>query len=383
MRWILFSLLIACTCNESPPNENVEREAVATSERSETAEAPEQANPPRTARPVRPATPAERAARVAALPAPERERLAQRSAHVRRGRQLGRSGDHEGALAAFEDALVIAPTDPIVLCEAGFQAVLLERWDGARQRLERALRQPMQPRTRGACLYNLARANDGKGGNLGATAWLLEQSLRHRENRRVEEWLNEIDEELGELEERDEWEFQLATAGPDFDLIRAAGPHAELQELQRSARCFDADTETAPANGEVLEIRTLLCEDEEMRTLHEVVVARFANGWTLTNAIAESDTTDSYGRLEASESIREMRWDDGKLIVEVAGSYDEIEGEADAYWSCEEEFPDDEEKQSDCFETALEDLDEPERWSSTYTFRVEAERLIEENVSRE
>src|SRR5689334_14512858 len=58
---------------------------------------------------------------------------------VRDARAAEAGGDHETALARFDDALAIAPADPRVLCESGLIAHRADRNALAAQRIDTAL----------------------------------------------------------------------------------------------------------------------------------------------------------------------------------------------------------------------------------------------------
>ncbi len=377
-RLLLCVALVACTCEPEEPHRSAHAPQVAPEEPAregmQTVAVPE---PSEQVARTRPVTAQDRAQRAGALPQHERELLRTRSSELSRGRRLGRRGDHEAALTAFLSTLEAAPGDAVVLCEAGFQALQLERWDVAHGLLERGLAQPMQPRTRGACLYNLARVNRGSGGTTAATLWLLERSLVYRENQRVEAWMNELQAELGEAVNEEEYELQ--SVGPDFEMIVTAGPYDDIQELAEAGACTPLAEPVGTGHGQVRSARLIACADEEQRVELGVLVVERDRGWSLVQRVTESDLTDTYGRLEVREAVASMSWVGGDLRVEIEGGYDESEGEADAYWECERQFaqvaePD--EATADCFDAALEELGPPEHWSRVLMFTLVEGRLV-------
>ena len=319
---------------------------------------------PAAQRPTRPATARERAVRLESMPADERSRLRRRSELLASGRMMAHEGDGAGALAAFEAALRLAPRDVTVMCEAGNQARLLERYSVAETHLEPAVEHMAPPRTLAMCLYNLGRVRESQGRPYDAHAHYT-RSLRLRPNSIVAGRLAALDIELDELERRQDEDDALPRGVSTSGLFDRHFP--TLPALAIAAGCEHwgppQDVPAVPApNVEIREAALLSCEDAEMREFLDFLCVRSDAGWAFIHTVARSDMGDTFGRLESSETASIHFEDDGSMLVLVSGSVDEVEGEAEAYWACESEHPDDSDAAADCFEEASRNFGPRQRW---------------------
>jgi len=330
------------------------------------------------ARPERPRTSAARAARARAMPADERARLRERSEHLARGRQLGRAGDHEGALAAFQAALVVAPHDVTVQCEAGYQALQLERYIVAETHLQMAIERAASPRTLAMCRYNLGRVEEAQD-RLQEAERHYQVSVELRPNRIVQARLDEVTGRLDDEERYEAEEEELEEEG--VDMGRVAGRHfPTLGALASAAGCGGWPAEDPPAvpspSPALREVGLYDCEDRDVRSWLTLLCVRSDEGWFFVREVAQTDMGDSYGRLEASETA-EIRYDGPRVLVLVTGGYDEPEGEADVYWECEREHPDDDEAQQACFDDGTEGMT-AQHWSRGSSFVLDGDELVED-----
>lgn len=127
---------------------------------------------------------------------------AQFRAHLGEGRKLTRAGEYQGAVAAFQEALKIQPSDPRALCELGWAAFNGDDLDTAESSLRRSVHRlsgaseelaatSSHKNLVGGCLYNLGRVVEKRG----ETAEAIEhykRSLEVRPNKVVEARLAEL-----------------------------------------------------------------------------------------------------------------------------------------------------------------------------------------------
>jgi Ca-activated chloride channel family protein len=74
------------------------------------------------------------------------------------GRRLYEQGDYQGALTAFESAVVQAPDDPVLSLAVGESLFRLERYPEARREFDRVLSLTDDPQLRAEALYNRGTA---------------------------------------------------------------------------------------------------------------------------------------------------------------------------------------------------------------------------------
>lgn len=379
----LILLLLLAGCDDDPPEPAPEptSEDEAPDEPAEEPEAPE---PAAEARPERPASAQARAARAAAMSDEDRARLRTRNARLREGRRLGRAGDHEEALTAFEQALEAAPDDMTVRCEAGYQALQLERYEVAKQHLRRALSRAGVPRTVAMCMYNLGRALEATDDDARAERQ-YRASLELRPNRVVRERLAGVSARLDrEAEEADEdYEYEYGyddEEGPDVDAMRTEGPFENLAALERATGCgrgMGDEPRRVDAEPSTVDFREIgSCEVDQGHWAHIYVVARSDRGWQIVEHVGTVDMRDSYGHCEVAEDIREITFVDGRARVRVSGGCDENTDEAGIYWECEAEHDGQDEIWACMEENGAEELDPPEQWTTDYFFAVRDGRVV-------
>lgn len=95
-------------------------------------------------------------------------------------------------------------------------------------------------------------------------------------------------------------------------------------------------------------------------------------GVVVVDQILSCDTNDSYGSLEACESVESVQFEHESFVVQVSGRVDEMYGEADAFWECEEEHSGDEDAAMRCFAERTAGLAPPETWARELRYRVDA-----------
>lgn len=142
-----------------------------------------------------PAAPSPPTSRVRATPSATD--LARARARLAEARRADRAGDHEGALAALDEVLAVLPSDPRLMCEAGFVAHRAGRSELAATRIDAALAAFGPPGAqRGAdvprlaqCLYNRGLVDEARGDLVGA-ADHFRASLALRPNAAVESALH-------------------------------------------------------------------------------------------------------------------------------------------------------------------------------------------------
>lgn len=150
---------------------------------------PTTTDPSAVAVPGEPTTPATSARRAA----PSTETLADVARIVREARALEHGGDHRAALSRFNDALRLVPSQPRVLCEAGFIAHRAGDTALAAQRIDTALavfgpERTISDRLRvplAMCLYNRGIVAEAEADPRVAVS-SFEASLRLRPNATVE-----------------------------------------------------------------------------------------------------------------------------------------------------------------------------------------------------
>ena len=321
------------------------------------------------------ASAAERIARMQANDG-EAERMRARDTHLREGRRLAHADDHEGALRELEAGLAITPTDATLRCEAGLQAYRLARLDVAFDHLTRGVARSGAPATEAACLYNLGRVLEDRGNSIGAAQCYVD-SLRLRRNTTVSERLATLRTTTG-----DEAEEEI-DSGWDEDEGRELG----LEELDRAepfesiaalcaatgGACSPRQQRWAPPTPSPTLLEVFVIEmhsDEELLDIGYFIV-HDDEGFRAIGQVTSSDTTDNYGRLEAVERVSNVRFETGRVLVEIEGHEDEPAGEAEAYWRCERQLPDDDDARERCFDTAREALGDPEEWTAQFWFRLE------------
>lgn len=318
----------------------------------------------------RPATARERAARVQDLPDAERTRLRDRARHLREGRRLAHDGDHAGALAAFQAGLVLEPTDATLLCEAGLQAHRTGDLVLAQTLLERGAAHSPRPSTEGACLYNLGRVLEDRGDPFGA-AEVYARSLEVRPNEVVQARLSALDADLDE--EVTSWEEEEAY-GVDLSVLEAGATFADVAALCAAAGtdCWPDTRYESPTPSPMLRaLQIVTVHSDADLTDFGYLVAHTDRGVVVIAQLLTCDSTDTFGRQEAFESVTEVTFDGAGFEVHVEGHLDEADGEAELYYRCEEEGADDEATMA-CFEAGAADLSPPETWESTVRYHVDA-----------
>ena len=313
--------------------------------------------------------------------------MRERHAHLREGRRLAHANDHEGALRELEAGLAITPTDATVLCEAGLQAYRLGRLDAALDHLNRGVARAGPPSTKAACLYNLGRVLEDRGDPGGAEHCYVD-SLALRPNATVSERLEALrasadEDDEGADDESDEgWDEDDGVA-LSLDALERAEPFPSIAEMCSAVGgdCDGDGQRFAPEQpSETLrELFVVEIDSREDMALVGFLVVHSDRGFRVAGRVTWTDSTDSYGRLEAIENVRAVRFEGDAVIVEIAGHYDEPEGEAEAYWRCESEHADDDDAREACFDEARDDLGEPEHWTSTIRFVTRDGELVRDD----
>lgn len=114
------------------------------------------------------------------------------SAAVSQGRKLAEQSKYQEAIAAFQSALLLAPTTPSALSELGLAHYHLKQYPQAEAALHRALKATSAPAPRGRALYNLGLILEAKGDAKGAVA-AYKESFAARANQVVLERLRKLD----------------------------------------------------------------------------------------------------------------------------------------------------------------------------------------------
>lgn len=370
----------ACTCGSPSPTATSPTpppmSPLGTGEVTETHEAIEHAAPP--PRPERAATAHERAARVQTLSDTERTRLRDRARHLREGRRLAHDGDHASALAAFQAGLVLEPTDPTLLCEAGLQAHRTGDLELAEDLLTRGAAHAVRPATEGACLYNLGRVLEDRGDRLGA-AEVYSRSVLVRPNDVVQARLDgleaTLDEEVSTWEEEEAWGVDLSVleAGATFSSIDA------LCAVVGGTDCWPDTRYEAPTPTPMLRaLQIVTIHSAEDFTDFGYLVAHGDRGVVVIDQILTSDSTDTYGRQEAGESVSAVQFEGSAFEVHIDGGFDEADGEGELYYRCESEHADDDDAAMACFDEGMAELGPPESWERTLRYRVDANGIVPE-----
>ncbi len=279
-------------------------------------------------------------------------RRAQEIARLRReGRRLGRAGDHLEAQLRFESALELAPSDPTLLCEAGYQALQSEMADEALPYFLRGLR-TAPPRTRGACLYNAGLALHQMG-RLAAAIDYLEQSIAVRPNRTASRRLERIRAEQRELESEEEAfdEGDYFDDELDIEPMLEAAPRASVNEFCLRFDCtFDSRecVELGPRGTPTFRAACPVSFTEG-NNMPSYLIVRGDAGWKLLEErIADCDIRDIFGAVEICETVS-LALNGGTLRVLVSGGQDEHEDESSVYFECESEHQDDDDAANDCY----------------------------------
>lgn len=305
-------------------------------------------------------TPAGRAAAYARAVPEERERASRRATLLADGRRYGRAGQHAQALRSFEDALGDAKgPDASLHCEAGYQAIRLGQWPLARRHLEAGLTVAIQPRRRAACLFNLALVDEAEQDHAAAIA-ALRESLMLRPNGTVERKLHALEAALAEAESSESAD------------VGAAEPNGAptLEALCSAPECTRTEIDLPTPPAEWPELAFVTREAQELPLLDTWLVAKGPEGWRNVAVLTSDDERDTYGVEEATEDITGVRFDEGQLVVSVAGSLDENDDEAEHYFECEAAHPGDDDALMDCFGEATADLPPPESWAFELFFEL-------------
>jgi hypothetical protein len=109
-----------------------------------------------------------------------------------RGRKLQGKHDWKGAIAAFQECLVVLPDDPIALSEIGWSAFNLPDLALAEKSTRAALRAGGSPDLRGATFYNLGLIEEARGDKVAAIA-AYKESLKARQHEVVRAALGKLD----------------------------------------------------------------------------------------------------------------------------------------------------------------------------------------------
>jgi hypothetical protein len=111
---------------------------------------------------------------------------------LNKGRQLEDKKKYPDAMAAFDDALKVAPDDATVLAELGWTAYLAKDYDKAEKYTRKALANQATPNIRGAAFYNLGLVQEKKADRAGAITSYTE-SLKSRWDATVRAALAKLD----------------------------------------------------------------------------------------------------------------------------------------------------------------------------------------------
>ncbi len=323
-----------------------------------------------------PLTPTGRAAAHAQAVPEERERAARRATLLGDGRRHGRAGRHAQALRSFEDALGDAGgPDATLHCEAGFQAIRLGQWALARRHLTAGLSVAVQPRRRAACLYNLALVDEAEQ-DLDAAIASLRESLTLRPNGTVERKLRALEAAAAEAESPPRDGATEAGVPGESEASEESEPFPTIDALCPASECQRDDVEipARPEGWPELAFITREVPDEPM--LETWLAANDDSGWWAVARVGSTDDRDVYGALEAAEEVAEVRFEDGRLVVSIAGGLDEHEEEAERYFECEREHPMDHGAVMTCFEAATEGLPPPESWAFDLVFELEGGEVV-------
>jgi tetratricopeptide (TPR) repeat protein len=281
----------------------------------------------------------------------------------------------------------VCSSDLTLLCEAGLQAHRLGRLDAALEHLDRGVARAGPPSTKAACLYNLGRVLEDRGDPGGAEDCYAD-SLALRPNATVSERLEALrasaDEDgEGAGDESDEgWDLDDGVA-LGLHALERAEPFPSIAEMCRAVGggCYGDDERFAPErpSATLRELFVVDIDSREDMALVGFLVVHSDRGFHVAGRVTWTDSTDSYGRLEAVERVTEVRFEGDAVIVETAGHYDEPAGEAEAYWRCESDHPDDDAAREACFDEARTELGEPEQWTGTIRFVQRNGRWVAES----
>ncbi|MBO6939068.1 MAG: hypothetical protein JJ863_29130 [Deltaproteobacteria bacterium] len=318
---------------------------------------------------VQASTPAGRAAaHMRALPE-EREAASRRATLLADGRRHGRAGGHAQALRSFEDALGDGGPDATLHCEAGYQAIQLGQWALARRHLDAGLSVAVQPRRRAACLYDLALVDEAEQ-DIDAAIASLRESLSLRPNGTVRRKLDAL-EAAAEVAESSADDADDAGA---VDAEEERSPTLEALCPESECQRDEVEIPARPDGWPELAFISRELPDEPM--LATGLVLKDDSGWWEAARVCSSDARDVYGALEASETVTGVRFEEGDLVVSVAGGFDEHEDEAGHYFECEQEHQLDHAAVMACFEAATEGLPPPESWSFDLVFALEGGEVV-------
>lgn len=294
-----------------------------------------------------------------------RERATRRATLLADGRRLARARQHAEALRALEDALrETEGPDAALHCEAGHEAIQLGQWPLARRHLLAGLAVAVQPRRRAACLNDLALVEEAVQDRTAAIA-ALRQSLTLRPHGAVERKLRALE----------------AAAGANASLGDEEGSDGEATaETYESFEALCA----APCRRGSAELPSLPEGWPELAfairpadAFHETtwLVAKEGGRWREVAAVASTDLRDVFGALEAREAIAGTRMEAGRLVVAIAGAFDEPPGAGDAYFACERQHREDDGARLTCFEATVAELPPAESWSYELVFEEARGRL--------
>ncbi len=324
--------------------------------------------------PTEPTSPAGRAAAHARAVPEARDRASRRATLLADGRRHGEAGRHADALRSLEDALrEVEGPDAALHCEAGFQAIQLGQWPLARRHLLAGLEVAVQPRRRAACLYNLALVEEAVDERAAAIT-ALRQSLALRPNGAVERKLRALEAEATSSESE-----------PPATVEEEPDAHPTLQALC-APPCQVTSVELPPLPEPWPELAFVTRPGADWPAILTTwLAANDGDGWRDVAPVAETDDRDVYGALEASEEIAGARFEDGTLVLSIAGAFDEPPGEADHYFECERRHPADEEARMGCFEAATAGVPPPESWAYALVFELSEGRptLVERRAESE
>lgn len=110
---------------------------------------------------------------------------------LNRGRTLAKAKDWQGALAAFDKALALAPDDARVLSEVGWAALQANDLNRADAANKRGLANASEPKARAAILYNTGRVAEARD-QKDAARRAYTESLSLRESAEVKKRLENV-----------------------------------------------------------------------------------------------------------------------------------------------------------------------------------------------
>jgi tetratricopeptide (TPR) repeat protein len=203
-----------------------------------------------------------------------------------KGRKLEATGDHQGALKAYDEALAVRPDDPTVLSEVSVSALAAGDLARARDAATRAA-QTNSPRMQAAAYYNLgqveekARAVDKAVAAYRAAMDACPITAAHG---RLAKLAPKVALELDTLE-------ATTPEGPFETLAKAgAATKCDVDEGQ-----LDDGKSDAPARAPFLAVRTLACEARRSVSAEDKLpgnlgfALRLKSGWYVVAEAKEDD----------------------------------------------------------------------------------------------